>query len=322
MRQLATLPSAGAARALADYLLTLKIETRLLPESDGWAVWVCDEDRLDQARGELAAFQENPHDARFAGAGRAAESLRQQRAREADRPAPRRVGRPAELGGHFRVTAALVTASVLASFATHMGDFRENPLARELTIAPIVEGNGGLYVEPLSSGLRQGQVWRLVTPIFLHLGIWHLVLNMVLFYQLGGQIEERRGWWRMLLLVLACAVPSNLAQYYLGHMTLDQGQVHLRVSPLFGGMSGVVYGLFGYVWMKSVFEPKLGLGMHPSTVLYLLVWFFLCMSSEFQKMTGVSVANMAHGVGLLAGMAIGVGPAVGRILSGGLRRGG
>jgi GlpG protein len=316
MRQLATLPSASAARELADYLLTLQIDTRLLQEPGGWAIWVCDEDRLGQARQEWAEYQSNPHNPRFKGAARAAESLRQQREQGPAPPRQRLVRRPTEVGGRHRVTAMLISASVVVTFATNMCNFGTSGLARDLAIAPLAVRDHQLYKLPLWVGLRHGQVWRLVTPIFLHGSIWHLLFNMVLLYQLGSRIEERRGWWRLLLLVLACAVASNLAQYYYGDTT-SPGQG----SPLFGGMSGVVYALFGYVWMKAVFEPDLGLGMQASTIVYLMAWFFLCMSSDFQQLIGVSVANMAHGVGLLSGMAFGVAPTVFRLLAGGLRRG-
>src|SRR4051812_12525664 len=78
MRQIGTLPSGDAARKLADYLLTLKIDTRLEEQPDGWVVWVCDEDRVPQARQEFTNFQDNPRDERFQGAGRVAQQLRRQ----------------------------------------------------------------------------------------------------------------------------------------------------------------------------------------------------------------------------------------------------
>jgi hypothetical protein len=53
----------------------------------------------------------------------------------------------------------------------------------------------------------------------------------------------------MILLVLA--IGSNLVQYYVGHPSFLNGEFELHPSPLFGGMSGVLYGLFGYLWMKS-----------------------------------------------------------------------
>jgi GlpG protein len=144
--------------------------------------------------------------------------------------------------------------------------------------------------------IRQGQVWRLVTPIFLHaswrtgFGIFHLLFNLFWLQDLGTQIEWRRGSLRFLWLVLSIAVASNLAQYALS-------------GPSFGGMSGVVYGLFGYVWIKSRYDPAAQLGIWPQTVQVMLAWFvvcWLCMAAE--------VANWAHSAGLLTGMALAVIP--------------
>ena len=81
-------------------------------------------------------------------------------------------------------------------------------------------------------------------------------------------------------MVLAIAVVSNLCQY-------------LYDGPLFGGMSGVAYGLFGYIWIKSRVEPSSGFYMHQTTVMVMLVWFVLC----FTPVLG-GVANGAHAAGL------------------------
>jgi GlpG protein len=82
MRQLATLANAEQARLFADHLLTLRIETRLDPAPGGWAVWVCDEDRLDQARKELEEFTSNPNNPRYRNAPQLARTLRQEERRE------------------------------------------------------------------------------------------------------------------------------------------------------------------------------------------------------------------------------------------------
>ena len=91
-------------------------------------------------------------------------------------------------------------------------------------------------------------------------------------------------------MVLAIAVASNLVQYWAS-------------GPAFGGMSGVVYGLFGYLWMKSRFDPWSGMHMDQQTVVILIAWFFLCMTGWVGP-----IANWAHGVGLVVGMAIGYAP--------------
>ena len=43
----------------------------------------------------------------------------------------------------------------------------------------------------------------------------------------------------------------------------------------YGGMSGVVYALFGYLWMKGQVDPEPGMVLHPSTVRVMLLWLVL-----------------------------------------------
>jgi GlpG protein len=317
MRQIATLPDEGAARKLADYLLTLQIETRLDPEPDGWAVWVCDEDRVAQARQELAEFTRNPADPRYQGVARVAGALRQQQER-AEKEYTRRLVRFRErmeglATGGRAVTLALVIVSVAVTLASHFGDSSRR-LTQLCTIAPyrpvrlVVDGEvqPGIGWDGLRE-VREGQLWRLVTPIFLHLSLLHLIFNMLWLLALGGQVEAARGRWRYLLLLLFLAVSSNLAQYYLGGTTFDGLRPDIRPSPLFGGMSGVVYGLFGYVWMKGRFDPGSGLGIDSTSAAIMLGWFVLCLTGLVGP-----IANVAHAVGLAGGMLVGYVPTLWR----------
>jgi GlpG protein len=100
-------------------------------------------------------------------------------------------------------------------------------------------------------------------------------------------IEARKGSWLLLILVLAIAAVSNVAQYIVG-------------GPAFGGMSGVVYGLLGYVWMQGKFRPSSGLALHTQTVTMMIIWFFLCLSGMMGP-----IANTAHAVGAVVGIAWG-----------------
>src|SRR5262249_15911482 len=144
-----------------------------------------------------------------------------------------------------------------------------------------------------------GEVWRLVTPIFMHFGlqgipIIHLLFNMGWLVALGTMIELRRDSLTLALVVLVTAIVSNLAEY----AYMDR---YLEKYYVFGGMSGVVYGLFGYIWMKSLYEPEQGMILHPNSVSIMLIWLVLCM-------TGIlgPVANAAHVAGLIAGIILGV----------------
>jgi GlpG protein len=152
----------------------------------------------------------------------------------------------------------------------------------------------GLTNDGLGHVLR-GEVWRLVTPIFLHFGILHIVFNSWATIVEGTLIETRRGTSRLLILVLVSAVVSNLGQFYY------MEQVKPAAPHFFGGLSGVGYALFGYLWMKGQYEPEQGMILHPNTVSTMLIWLVLCM-------TGVvgPIANAAHVVGLVVGIVFGL----------------
>jgi GlpG protein len=317
MRQIGSLPDAETARKLADYLATLAIETRLDAEGDGWAVWACDEDRVPQAKQVFAEFAADPKNARFRAPARRVVPLPE--APEEPRAAPRPAGPdPLEQPAPARppLTLALIFACVLVAVLTSFGgsgllgerpDREETPgwLIQLLSISSydIVRRDGQTWVEWHEYGdlgqVKRGEVWRLVTPIFIHLSPVHLLLNMLALRLLGGMIEVRRGWWMLALLVVVFAVPSNLAQYsmyYLKDVKWLQG-LNLGGGPAFGGFSGVLYGLFGYIWIKGRLQPEQGLAASNTLVVGSLVWFILC----FTGLVG-PIGNTAHTVGLLAGM--------------------
>ena len=140
---------------------------------------------------------------------------------------------------------------------------------------------------PLAS-VANGQLWRTVTPIFVHLNPLHLLFNMLMLFQFGAMVESLKGTVRLAGLMLVTAVISNVAQAV--------GPGVLGGTPHFGGMSGVLYGLFGYVWVKSTFYPEPGFYLPQGTAIMLLAWLFLCMTGYLGP-----IANIAHVVGLVVG---------------------
>lgn len=157
------------------------------------------------------------------------------------------------------------------------------------------------------ASIRAGQVWRLVTPIFLHYGVMHIVFNLLWFFDLGGQVETRRGTWYLFLLILALAILSNIGQAIEVGLMGGEG---IR----FGGMSGVVYGLIGYVFVKTRFDNTAGYNLSPSTMFLAMLWFVLCIARDYPPFDSMlaswipKIANSAHAVGLFAGMAIAYAP--------------
>lgn len=150
------------------------------------------------------------------------------------------------------------------------------------------------YLVYTQRGLVQdGEIWRLVTPIFLHFGIFHLVFNGLWLWVLGTRLEAFMGSWRLLGLIGVAAVVSNTAQY-------------LWSSAItFGGMSGVVYALVGFIWLRQRLAPVPSLALPGGYIGVMLFWLVLCMSGVVTWVANVGIANAAHLFGLLVGVLAG-----------------
>lgn len=181
------------------------------------------------------------------------------------------------------LTVGLIALSVLITFLFQY--LQIEAILRIFLISQYSAPAGGLFAG--LPEIREGQVWRLVTPIFLHFNVLHLVFNMLWLWELGGMIERNQSHWSLLWLVLAFAVGSNLAQYAMS-------------GPAFGGMSGVVYGLLGYAWIRGHFDPRSALFVPQPIVIMMVAWFVICLTGLLGP-----IANTAHGVGLALGMAWG-----------------
>jgi len=145
------------------------------------------------------------------------------------------------------------------------------------------------YIRPVLPEIQNGEIWRLVTPAFIHFGLFHIVFNMLWTWELGRLIEWRQGGILLGVLIVVMAAVSNLAQYVVS-------------GPLFGGMSGVVYGLFGYIWLQGVTNPQFAVKMNPAVVKLLLAWFVICWTGILEMVFGIAIANTAHTAGLVSGV--------------------
>ena len=132
------------------------------------------------------------------------------------------------------------------------------------------------------------QFLNMMSPMLLHAGLLHLSFNMLWLWEFGRRIESRQASWAMVILIIVLALVSNTAQY------LYSGSIY------FGGMSGVVYGLFAYIWMWQLFDPAKGLGLPGNLV------FFMLLALIVLTMMGLdSIADEAHIAGLLCGVLYG-----------------
>jgi GlpG protein len=311
MRQIGTLTNRADARRFASYLVVQGIDAHSEEEGSEWAVWVRDEDKLDSARSALAEFRSDPSQAKFMGVEQTAEQLRREEAskREAARQNVVTMGqRWRRPGGGMRrpLTIIVILICGVIGVATNMGRNSSGTWMRALLFCDSSHAATGWQpatVEDKLIDIRRGQVWRILTPALVHYGAMHLAFNMVMFYQLASHIEHRKGSWALGGLMLAVAVPSNLAQAL--------APTELGGAALFAGLSGVVFGLLGYLWMKTRFDPGSGLYINRGTLL--LAFVFLTLGFLGFLNTGETrMANLAHGVGFAAGIVIGLITAGGR----------
>jgi GlpG protein len=287
MRPIGRLQDENQARRFGDFLYAQGVENQVDADLHGtWEIWVLDDANVATAKQWFEEFSRNPDDPRFVETARAAAQKRKQDEQAQTGKRTRMIdGRtifyspPVPIG---ILTIILIVISVAVTLLTDFG--KKNQFVQPLSITQYEFRGNILYGQPGLPEIRHGQIWRLFTPMFLHFGFLHIFFNMLMLRALGSMIEARKSSWMLLLLVLVIAGTSNLAQY--------------RVSgPTFGGMSGVVYGLLGYVWMQGRFNPASKLSLEPQTVLFMIAWFFLCLFGLVGH-----IANTVHAVGLIVGI--------------------
>ena len=132
-----------------------------------------------------------------------------------------------------------------------------------------------------------GAVWHAISPIFLHFSAEHLIFNGLMFWYLGGLLERATGRVFFIAMLLVLALAGNVSQL-------------LVSGPLFGGLSGVVYGFMSFACVYQMCVMNLGIA---KGLFYLAGgWLILGVSGIFSAMGLFNLANAAHLGGLLSGL--------------------
>ncbi|WP_341305040.1 rhomboid family intramembrane serine protease [Pseudomonas sp. TMP25] len=191
-----------------------------------------------------------------------------------------------------RMTAAVLLLTFIAAAITVLGD--NLTTVSGLSFVDYRLQGDYIYFSDLSDTLASGQWWRLLTPMLIHFGILHLAMNTLWFWELGRRIEARQGPWTLLVLTLLFSLAANFAQY-------------LHAGPsLFGGLSGVLYGLLGHCWIFQRLAPNNAYRLPPGVLVMMLAWLLICMTGIFELLQFGAIANAAHVGGLLAGCLTGL----------------
>ncbi len=153
---------------------------------------------------------------------------------------------------------------------------------------------------PLFEKIRQGEVWRFITPVLLHGNFLHILFNMAWVWILCKQIEERLKRWKMVLLMIIIGVISNIAQYFM-------------TGPYFIGYSGIIVGLVGFIWMRQRVAVWEGYPLQRMTVIFIVAFVLAMFGLELFALflqvihhaVSLEIANTAHIVGGLVGLFLG-----------------
>ena len=179
------------------------------------------------------------------------------------------------------VNTAIIIINVLCFLYLELQGSTENAgfmLAHGAMFAPLV--------------VDHGQYYRLVTSVFMHFGVSHLMNNMLVLFVLGDNLERALGHVKYLIFYLLCGVGANLVS-----MTVNLMTGSLSVGA---GASGAIFGVVGgLVYAVGVNRGRL----EDLTSRQLRVMILLTLYHGF---TSMNIDNAAHIGGLAAGILLGI----------------
>jgi GlpG protein len=169
-------------------------------------------------------------------------------------------------------------------------DFGENIEAlRYLTVTDFVNEGNRLKYTSIDYNFESMQLWRFISPIFVHFNLTHIVFNSLWIWIVGSVIERQHRSIALLLIVLFSGIASNVAQFIVS-------------GPIFGGLSGVVYAIIGYAWLwDKLRSDKLSV-VSNALMMFMIFWLVLGYSGLLSQLGFGNMANTAHLVGLISGL--------------------
>ncbi|TYK64339.1 rhomboid family intramembrane serine protease GlpG [Colwellia echini] len=268
LQPLVQLKDRNIALLFSNYLQTLGIKSQLQSSQTEGHVIFCPADQLAQAKAEFDAFILQPDAEKYQ---QAAWNRGETVTLSSSDFSLLNSFKESFLAHAGIVTLAVFSVCWLVFLGSELG--WAQTLFNSLQFYPQLSVEAFLH-DPL----------RLIGPALFHFSWLHIVFNTMWWWQLGGSIENTLGKMTLINLFLISAIVSNVGQY-------------LVSGSNFGGLSGVVYALVGFVWWFGYLAPERGLSLSKPLVGFLLFWLVL----GFVDLLPVNVANTAHLLGLLSG---------------------
>ncbi|WP_425640889.1 rhomboid family intramembrane serine protease [Marinomonas gallaica] len=187
------------------------------------------------------------------------------------------------------MTLALLILTSVVGLVTGLGDYLDT--LEWFTISSFDIIGNRIQFDPLSEVLAKGEYWRLITPALIHFGAAHLIFNALWVWEVGRKIERLMGSFVWLIFAVFVMIASNVGQYL------------INGYPLFGGLSGLVYGLVGFAWVMPVLIHGWPVIISKPLMAFFIVWLLIGYTDVLSVFGLGSVANEAHLLGLVSGLA-------------------
>lgn len=148
----------------------------------------------------------------------------------------------------------------------------------------------GAMFEPLIT--QEHEYYRIITSMFLHFGIEHLLNNMVMLGALGWNLELEIGRIRYLIIYMASGIAGNILSLYIG--------VSSSEYAVSAGASGAIFGLMGALFYVAI-RNRGRLGRISGKGMFIMIALSL-----YFGITSGGVDNAAHIGGLICGFLLAV----------------
>ena len=271
LRPLVSVKQHNIALLFCDYIRTLEVQAQIESEDDSFVIY-CSSDKFELAMTEFKQFIEQPYDSKYQQAAWQNGSVT-----DVNQHSPPLLS---SFKSQFFSHAGLVTLTVFS-------------VCWLVFVASLLGWSGVIFQQlKFYSLFNFEQViqapHRLFGPALFHFSWLHIAFNTMWWWQLGGSIEKTFGGASLIKVFLATALISNIGQYMVD-------------GPNFGGLSGVVYGLVGYVWWLGWLWPEKGLTLSKPIIGFMLFWLLL----GYTNILPFNMANTAHLLGLISGCSLG-----------------
>ncbi|WP_127959845.1 rhomboid family intramembrane serine protease GlpG [Serratia microhaemolytica] len=251
------------AQTFVDYMATQGVLLTVKTNDDATEIWLEDETHLDQVLNELNSFLQNPQQHQYRAAS--------------------------WQSGNTTAKLDYERFSYLQVIRSKAGPLTLLVMILAVLVYMLMQLVGDYSVMrwlawPQHNG-QYLQAWRWVSHALLHFSLLHISFNLVWWWYLGGPLEKQLGSAKLFVLAVVSAFFSGWVQ-------------SLFSGILFGGLSGVVYALIGYVWLTGERRPMLGLSLPRGIMAFSLLW----LVAGYFDLFGLRLANAAHSAGLLLGL--------------------